>query len=83
MQRVNKVEDNNIPEGENNGKRMTIFIPENLVKHLEWLAEVQGISQAEAIRKAIATESFIQREIARGSKVLIETDRSIKEVVFR
>ena len=83
MQRVNKVEDNNIPERENNGKRMTIFIPENLVKHLEWLAEVQGISQAEAIRKAIATESFIQREIARGSKVLIEKDRSIKEVVFR
>ncbi|MDJ0719682.1 MAG: CopG family transcriptional regulator [Prochloraceae cyanobacterium] len=83
MQQVNKVEDKNIANEESKGKRMTIFLPENLVKHLEWLAEVQGISQAEAIRKAIATESFMQREINQGSKVLIETEGSVKEVVFR
>lgn len=83
MQQKNQVENNNTSHTESNGKRMTIFIPDNLVKHLEWLAKIQGISQAEAIRKAIATESFIQQEIDRGSKVLIETDRSVKEVVFR
>ena len=83
MQQVNKVEDKNIANEESKGKRMTIFLPENLVKHLEWLAEVQGISQAEAIRKAIATESFMQREINQGSKVLIETEGGVKEVVFR
>ncbi len=83
MQQKNQVENNNTSNTESNGKRMTIFIPDNLVKHLEWLAKIQGISQAEAIRKAIATESFIQQEIDRGSKVLIETDRSVKEVVFR
>ena len=83
MQQVNKIEDKNIPNEESKGKRMTIFFPENLVKHLEWLAEVQGISQAEAIRKAIATESFMQREINQGSKVLIETEGGVKEVVFR
>lgn len=53
---------------------MTIFIPEN---------NDRGISQAEAILKAIATESFLQQEIKNGSKILIETDRSLKEVVFR
>ncbi|MEM9274388.1 MAG: hypothetical protein AAGA80_15700 [Cyanobacteria bacterium P01_F01_bin.143] len=64
-------------------KRMTISLPSDTAKFLEWLAAEQDISQVEVIRKAIATEYFLQNEIKQGAKVLVKTDTSIKEVIFR
>jgi hypothetical protein len=65
-------------------KRMSISLPIDTTRVLEAIAELQGISQNEAIRRAIATEAFIQGEVARGSKVLIKMETGdIKEVVFR
>ena len=70
-------------QSDSKGKRMTIQLSDELAKHVEWLAETQGISQVEAIRKAIATESYFQQEIMQGAKVLIERNQSLREVIFR
>lgn len=65
-------------------KRMSITLSSDAAKWLELLAESQGITQTEALRKAIATEAYIQKEIAEGSKILIQkADKEIREVVFR
>jgi Ribbon-helix-helix protein, copG family len=65
-------------------KRMTIALPADTARMLELLSELQGVSQTEALRRAISTEAFIQREIKDGSKVLIESpDNRLKELVFR
>jgi hypothetical protein len=65
-------------------KRMTVALPPETAKMLELLSELQGVSQTEALKRAISTEAFIQREIKDGSKVLIQSPNShLKELVFR
>lgn len=65
-------------------KRMSVTLSGDAAKWLESLAESQGITQTEALRKAIATEAYIQREISEGSKILVQkADKEIREVVFR
>ena len=65
-------------------KRMSVTLPTDVAEMLELLATNQGITQNEAIRKAIATEAYFQKEIKQGSTVLImNSDKSVKEVVFR
>jgi predicted transcriptional regulator len=65
-------------------KRMSITLSSDAAKWLEFLADTQGITQTEALRKAIATEAYIQKEILEGSKILVQkADKEIREVVFR
>ena len=64
-------------------KRMTIQLTVEAAKSLEWLANFQGISQVEALRRAISTEAYLQREIQQGAKVLVQQEDSIKVLVFR
>ena len=65
-------------------KRMSVSLPVEIAELLEFLAKVQGISQNEALRKAISTEAYIQQEIREGSTVLIQkSNKKLKEVVFR
>ncbi len=65
-------------------KRMSISLSGDAVKFLEFLAESQGISQNEALRKAIATEFYLLEERLKGSKVLLQrADEEIREVIFR
>jgi hypothetical protein len=67
-----------------NIKRMSISLSGDTAKMLEFLATTQGISQNEALRKAIATEEYLRQEIMQGSKVLLQKSNSeIREVVFR
>ena len=65
-------------------KRMSVTLTREARKMLEFLADSQGISQNEALRKAIATEAYFQKQIKQGSTVLVVgSDESVKEVVFR
>ncbi len=68
----------------NNSKRMSIGLSGDIVELLEFLAERQGISQNEAIRRAIATDYYFLKERLQGANVLIQKpDKEIREVVFR
>ncbi|MBD2124565.1 CopG family transcriptional regulator [Trichocoleus sp. FACHB-262] len=65
-------------------KRMSVSLPGDVAQLLESLAETQGISQNEALRKAIATEAYLLQERLQGSKVLLQKpDKEIREVIFR
>lgn len=65
-------------------KRMSVSFSGDVARMLEYLAETQGISQVEALRKAIATEAYLLQERMHGSKVLLQKpDKEIREVLFR
>jgi len=68
----------------NTVKRMSISLSGDAARMLEFLAEAQGITQNEALRKAIATEAYLLQERMQGSKVLLQKpSQDIREVVFR
>lgn len=65
-------------------KRMSITLNQDAATLLSILAKNQNISQNEALRRAIATESYIQQQIANGGTILLQKDNGdIREVVFR
>jgi len=67
-----------------NMKRMSVSLSGDAAQLLESLSKAQGITQNEALRKAIATEAYIRQEILQGTKVLLQKpDGEIREVVFR
>lgn len=68
----------------NTAKRISVSLSADAAQMLEYLAKTQGITQNEALRKAIATEAYFQKEIRAGSKVLLQkSNKEIREVVFR
>jgi hypothetical protein len=65
-------------------KRMSVSLSGDAARLLTELAEAQGITQNEALRKAIATEAYLRREMAQGAKVLLQdSNKDVREVVFR
>lgn len=65
-------------------KRISVSLSADAAQLLEYLAQTQGITQNEALRKAIATEAYLLKEMKEGSKILLQKpDKEIREVVFR
>lgn len=66
------------------GKRLSISLSDDAANLLEFLAQSQGITQNEALRRAIATEAYLLEERKNGTKVLLQkSDKEIREVMFR
>jgi predicted RNase H-like HicB family nuclease len=54
------------------------------IKKLDMIASRHGITMTDAIRRAIATEAYIESEIQEDNKILIQkSDNTLREVVFR
>ena len=50
---------------------------------IQWIAEKRNVSQAEALRKAIATEAFFQKELEDKTKILLQrSNKEIREVTL-
>ncbi len=65
-------------------KRVSVSLPLDTIEKLDKIASRHGITMTDAIRRAIATEAYIDREIQENSKILIQkSDNSLMEVVFR
>ena len=65
-------------------KRVSVSLPLDTIEKLDRIASRHGITMTDAIRRAIATEAYIDGEIRENSKILIQkSDDTLKEVVFR
>ncbi len=62
--------------------RLTAEIPIAEATALKELALAQGITVTEALRRAIATESTLRERRKAGSKVLLEKNGQVHELVF-
>ena len=51
---------------------------------VDWIAEQRGVSNVEAIRRAIGTEKFFLELTQRKAKIYVEVpgEKNLKEVVF-
>jgi hypothetical protein len=64
--------------------RVTADLPLATIEILRDLAESQNVSLTEALRRAIATEGFVQQRTKDNSRFLIESvDGRVSELVFR
>ena len=53
------------------------------LEHLDAITEATRLDRNDAIRRAIATEAFIQRSLQQGAKLLLETpDGQVKQIEF-
>ena len=65
-------------------KRVSVSLPLDTIKKLDKIASRHGITMTDAIRRAIATEAYIDNEIQEDNKILIQkSDNTLREVVFR
>lgn len=64
-------------------KRVTASLREPDAKNLEAVAESAQLSPNDAIRKALATEAFVQRVLADGGKIMVKDENGqLREVAF-
>jgi len=64
-------------------KRVTIPLTKQDVERLNKIIEINGISQNEAIRRALATEAFVQENLKAGKALLMEDPSGVvREVLF-
>lgn len=59
-------------KGARQGKRVTVSLRPSDLDRLGEIASETHLSQNDAIRKALATEAFVQRALAEGRKILVE-----------
>lgn len=65
-------------------KRVSVSLPLETIEKLDQIASRHGITMTDAIRRAIATEAYIEQEIQQDSKILIQkADNTLREIVFR
>jgi hypothetical protein len=62
--------------------RLTAELPFSELNVLKELAEQQGVTITEALRRAIATEGLLQQRRRSGSRVLLEKDGTYSELLF-
>jgi hypothetical protein len=63
--------------------RLNADIAPDVADALVQLADDQHISLADALRRAISTEVYLQKERDRGSKIFLEREGVRQEVIFR
>lgn len=67
-----------------NAKRVSVSLSDDAISKLQEISQRRGITMTEAIRIAINTEDFVQKEIEKGGRIIVEKpDKSFREVVFR
>lgn len=76
-------DDNQYPQKEED-TRLNVRISPKVRKALEWIASIRGVSNVEAVRKAIGTERFFLGLREKGARIYVKMpyDRELQEVVF-
>lgn len=63
--------------------KVTVNLPDETVNNLKEIAQNRGITVTEALRQTIESQQFLDNEIQRGGKVLIENpDRTTQQIIF-
>lgn len=62
-------------------KKVTVNLPSDQVEFLQSIAEKDGVSFTDALRRAINSEKFFVEHETSGRKVLVEDGDRIREVI--
>ena len=65
-------------------QKVSINLPSDTLDAIRKISEHRSLTMTDAIRRAIATESYIEDEIENGGTILVKKpDGTYKEVIFR
>lgn len=62
--------------------KISANLPEETFSTLQELAEKRGVTMTEVLRQAISLDKFLQDEIDMGSKVMLEREGDLTQVVM-
>lgn len=63
--------------------KTSMTLPEQSIETLKELSKSNGISMAEVVRRAVATQKFLRDTMSDGSKILIkDKDSSLRELIL-
>ena len=62
-------------------KRLSITLPPDQIAYLQAQAEASGISFAEAARRAIARDAYLQQELRNGASLFVKTNDGLYELI--
>jgi hypothetical protein len=82
-QNAHEIETALVTKKDQEPKRMTIQFSAEQFAQLEELARVQNISQAEALRKSLATEFYLRKSMSEGNQILLKGQDTLRELVLR
>jgi len=63
--------------------KLTVVLPEEVAMALRTLAERNKVTMTEMLRRCIATEHWLTDLIDQGTKVFLENDGKLREVIWR
>jgi hypothetical protein len=65
--------------------KVSVNLPANEVEWLKQIAENDGITMTEALRRSISTQKFVKDTVEKGGKLLVEDpdQKALRQVVFR
>lgn len=61
--------------------KTSVYLPEQAVEALKQMADKRGTTMAEVLRRAIATESFLDQTAEAGGEILVKKGKSVKQLV--
>ena len=65
-------------------RKVTVNLPDETIQRIRAIADKHGLTMTEAIRRAIITESYLEDQIEKGNKILLEKpDQTYSELIFR
>jgi hypothetical protein len=71
-------------QGERDLQKVSLNLPSDTLDNIRRIAKHQNLTMTDAIRRAIATESYVEDETNNGGTILVKKpDGTYKEVVFR
>ena len=71
-------------QGERDLQKVSLNLPSDTLDNVRRIAKHQNITMTDAIRRAIATESYVEDETNNGGTILVKKpDGTYKEIVFR
>lgn len=62
--------------------KTSVYLPEDAIEALKRIADKRGTTMAEVLRRAVATENFLDKTVEKGGEVLIKEGKTLKQLVM-
>ena len=62
--------------------KLTVNLPDSTYETIRRIADENGISRTEALRQIIDNQGFLQEQVKKGSKLLLEKDKALQQVIL-
>lgn len=62
--------------------KLTVNLPHDTVEGIRAIAQEKNISMTEALRQVLDNQRFLHEELKKGSKLLLEKNKNLREIIL-